>query len=472
MNKQFRKMIKEINDGKNLEVILPQYSNAMAGVLNDYSSLQLALEYYGLKEYIEDEISENKDTYEEAKEVICELNELVKTVAVERLSVEDRETSIKKLDAIRNTIMQKMDVLTMYTDTLRIYEYVLNRFELDFSASYEEIDEALFIEKLNYYLFASKDNVVINSRIQEMVGQLPVRMLKSKFFDYVKASLDRYKDSDAASLETFEYMLRTNAMLYRPEKEADQFLNLKSVKDELESADYGNLDKETYRKLCSLLIDSSVYINQVSDIYLFAQKVINNLYIYVLTMPYTINNDETLSENCRTIVTLLNENFDAKLTEEVNDQLMSLLDGIVGKQEVYYERYIALEGSLTDVKQNYMDVVEAIQLKPAFESFFLCEKLTSNSVFIDIHKQEEVSLLTEERVSKAAEAVINEMTESFKAYPQCINRAIMANVLSTMPVFFQNTNEVMDYARASLEQCKNIREKTVAMRLLLNEMVE
>ncbi|MDO5520266.1 MAG: hypothetical protein Q4G58_07235 [bacterium] len=471
MNKQFRKMIKEINDGKNLEVILPQYSNAMAGVLNDYSSLQLALEYYGLKEYIEDEISENKDTYEESKEVICELNELVKTV-VEENSTVNRDENIKKLDAMRNTIMQKMDVLTMYTDTLRIYEYVLNRFELDFSESYEEIDEALFIEKLNYYLFASKDNVVINSRIQEMVGQLPVRMLKSKFFDYVKASLDRYKDSDATSLETFEYMLRTNAMLYRPEKEADQFLNLKSVKDELESQDYGNLDKETYHKLCSLLIDSSVYINQVSDIYLFAQKVINNLYIYVLTMPYAVNSDEEINENCRTILQLLNDNFDARLTEKVNDQLMTLLDGIVGKQEAYYEKYIALEGSLTDVRQNYMDIVEAIQLKPVFECFFLCEKLTSNSVFIDIHQQNETSSLTEERLNTVTEAVIDELTEKFKVSPQCINRAIMANVLSTMPVFFQNTNEVMDYARTSLEQCKNVREKTVAMRLLLNEMVE
>ncbi len=472
MNKEFRKMIKEINDGKNLEVVLPQYSEMTASLLSEYSSLQLALEYYGLKEYIEDEIRENKDTYEETKDVLHKLNELIDTVIVKKEFLSNHEEYVKKIDSLRNFVMEKMDVLTMYTDTLRIYEYVLNRFELDFADQYEEIDEDFFVEQLKHYLFDTQDNVVINARIQEMVGQLPVRMVKSKFFDYVKASLDRYKDSDMTSLETYDYMLRTNAMLYSPEKADEHFRNLKEVKEQLESQDYTNLDKSTYQKLCSLLIDSSVYINQVSDIYLFVQKVINNLYIYVLTTPFAMNVNENEMDTCTSIISILNENFDQELTSDKTDELMELLDQIVGRQELCYEKYTALESVLSVVKQNHKELVDAIQLSPVFESLFLCEKLCSNSVFIDIHKEEEAVLVTEDVLERISNAITEELSDRFKTSPQCINRAIMANVLSTMPVFFGNSNEVMEYAKASLEHCKNVREKTVAMRLLLDEMVE
>ena len=80
--------------------------------------------------------------------------------------------------------------------------------------------------------------------------------------------------------------------------------------------------------------------------------------------------------------------------------------------------------------------------------------------------------MTEELLGQKIESVLTEMDELMKQQPQCLNRAVMANVLSILPVFFSNSNEVLEYAKSSLEQCKNIEEKTVAMRLLLNEMAE
>ena len=48
-----------------------------------------------------------------------------------------------------------------------------------------------------------------------MIEQLPMRMLSSKYFDIIHESVSLYKGSRASSLEGFEYMFRTNAMLYK-----------------------------------------------------------------------------------------------------------------------------------------------------------------------------------------------------------------------------------------------------------------
>lgn len=472
MNKEFKKMIKELNDGKNLEERLPQYSNEVSTVLNEYASLQLTLEYYGLKEYIQEEISDTKDTYEEIKPTLAILNELLVACFVNGEAVGKREGLVKGIDRLRNQVIEKMDVITAYVDEFRAYEYVLNRMELSFADGYEEINEEEFLERLRYYLFATQDPVVINSRIQEMVGQLPVRMLKAKFLDYVKKSLERYKDTDRQSLNTFEYMIRTNAMLYVPKGVDTHFADLKAVAGRLKNADYKNLDKTTYQKLCTLLMDSSVYINQVSDIYVSIQKVINSLYIYVLTLPYAMNCNQKLQHTCKEIVTIVNKKFEKKLSQEETDTLFDLLNTIVGRQELCYEKYMALEGSLLEARNHHGTLIEALSLRAVFECLEVCSKLCNNSVFIDIHKEEMQEQVTEELLGQKIESVLTEMDELMKQQPQCLNRAVMANVLSILPVFFSNSNEVLEYAKSSLEQCKNIEEKTVAMRLLLNEMAE
>lgn len=472
MNKEFKKMIKELNDGKNLEERLPQYSKEVSNVLNDYASLQLALEYYGLKEYIQDEISDNKDTYEETKSVLNSLNEMVAACIVRREAVAERESWIERIDTLRNDVMNRMDVLTAYVDEFRVYEYVLNRLELTFADQYEEINEEDFIERLNYYLFGTQDHVVINSRIQEMVGQLPIRMLKAKFMDYVKKSLERYKDTDQESLNTFEYMLRTNSLLYTPKMADKYFANLKAVSEELGSKDYKALDKATYQKLCTLLMDSSVYINQVSDIYLSIQKVINSLYVYVITLPYAMDGNEKTQDICRQITAMVNESFETAFSEEENEKVYALLDQIVGKQELCYERYMALEASLYEVREHHGELIDALALRTQYEGLALCGKLCSNSAFIDIHKEDANDQVVEEVLAEKISVILQDMDELMRKQPQCMNRAVMANVLSTLPVFFTDSNEVIEYAKSSLEQCKNVAEKTVAMRLLLNEMTE
>ena len=80
-----------------------------------------------------------------------------------------------------------MSVVVSFVDQLRIYEYVFNRVEYQFRDKEEypfdkEYYNTYFTNDLIHYIFSEKDNVVVNSKIARIIGQLPMRLSKDRFF--------------------------------------------------------------------------------------------------------------------------------------------------------------------------------------------------------------------------------------------------------------------------------------------------
>ena len=65
----------------------------------------------------------------------------------------------------------------------------------------------------------------------------------------------------------------------------------------------------------------------------------------------------------------------------------------------------------------------------------------------------------------------NEVKELFNNSSRMVRRAIMANTLEKMPVFFKTSQEVADYVMASLIQCNDEAEKYASKQLIL-EMIQ
>lgn len=468
MSKHYKDMIKEINAGKNLEVVLPKYSSVLSTVFNEYATLQLSMEYFGLKEMNDEKL----EAYHEVEGQLKQMNAMVDRIFVQGQGIGSREELITEIDQIRNCVIEKMEVLTMYADKLQIYEYVLNRKELEYVSEYPAVDEEAFKQRLVQYIFGSKDNYVINERIKEAIGQLPIRMLKSRYFDYVKDSLSIYTESDKSSVDSYLYMLRTCAMLYKPNRSTEYYSNLHEVVTKLASAPYDKLSKEEYQQLCSLVLDSSLFINQVTDIYLVVQKVLNYLYVYALTLPYAVDRDEVLSSSCTGIIAEVHNKFNSDLYEEDVMRIHEMFENIEGKQETIFDEYMYLASNLPTIKENNEQLVEAMNLTAVYECLYKAEKLCNTSVFIDIHNEQESFPVDALYIEHQTDKLIEELMGLFKENPQCINRAVMASTLSRMPVFFNNSDEVMEYINTSLEQCRNSEEKTVAMKLLMDCMDE
>ena len=65
-----------------------------------------------------------------------------------------------------------------------------------------------------------------------------------------------------------------------------------------------------------------------------------------------------------------------------------------------------------------------------------------------------------------AEKLIIELDESFKNMDVMVKRAVMAAVLSSLPVFFNNTEEIQGYINNSLMQCNDEAEQKAVVELV------
>ena len=124
-----------------------------------------------------------------------------------------------------------MELLSSYVDTFEVYEYAINRVEYRFKDLEELEDDEEFAREVLRYIFEEEDNVIINDRIKDIIGQLPVRIAKKKYFDYIMGSLGELVGAQRDIFESYIYMIRSRAMLDITEEKKDMFPSLWEKKE-------------------------------------------------------------------------------------------------------------------------------------------------------------------------------------------------------------------------------------------------
>lgn len=177
----------EITKGKNLSENLLKYGNGMCSMYNGLGFIKMSMNYYTVLDIARD-LQNDKDLLN----MINRLNELVERF-VENDECDDYE-AFNELNSFREQIIEIMEVITAYVDRLRIYEHVLNRVEYRFNNGELDYDyyNTYMTNEIMHYILSDKDNVVINGKISEIVGQLPVRMLKDRFFEHIRDAFTLY----------------------------------------------------------------------------------------------------------------------------------------------------------------------------------------------------------------------------------------------------------------------------------------
>ena len=128
------------------------------------------------------------------------------------------DSDIALISGIRNKITEKMKVLTAYTDAFELYEYILNRKEYSFEETVDEelnqlfdaFDAEQFSAEIFNFIFSDADKVTVNAKIQQIVGQLPLRMTKAKFYDILGQTLSIYNGCEIQSLDDFVQTIGRN----------------------------------------------------------------------------------------------------------------------------------------------------------------------------------------------------------------------------------------------------------------------
>ncbi|MBQ8147350.1 MAG: hypothetical protein IJ040_01010 [Lachnospiraceae bacterium] len=459
MQKQERLIIKQLGNKQNVEENLPKYASFMSSTYYEYSLIQLAMNLYTLQERTQETVS--ADSYVEEA-----LNAIQKFTGMYVLDkkYENREDDRKRIHEIRNRITAKMRILTSYTDALQIYEYILNRLEYSFEIVDEDVDVEAYSKRVFQYLFKENDKMVINSKIQMVVSQLPVRITKNRFYDILNESLKIYTGAECSSVDDFAETIRACSGLYKPEGFETEYPKLYNALQSLETLDYMNLTREDWQANMDLLNDMAAYIENIVTDYLLLEDIVNEVYAVMTASVYVADETPEMGYASKVLECVLEAMANDTPISEVAEDCFFALEGA---PEALSEKLMQGEGLLFDVWSAHQDKLKELSLTEQYADLNLISKLLCNSIFIDLKPDSlEPEIADSIYVNQVRDKLIEEFSQSFATHGKLVNRARMAMVLGNVPVFFNSQQEISDYLSYSLEHCNNNSELKAVMNII------
>ncbi len=361
---------------------------------------------------------------------------------------------MQQLDGLRGQNRKAMEILSAYGDCFSIYEYVLNRIERRF----EKMDPISdtpeeFVSRVLDILGTSNDAAILDSRMRSLVAQLPIRYTRQKFYGMVHDRLSVYIGADQRGLDGLFYMLRTAAMVQLPENMAEAEPELAEVLEHLRNADYRNLDKAGYDACRESFRQGMELFYSKSDIYLLFENIIDDLYVLLISRREAmtdVSEDQVFAKILTGVRTLFAEGG----VQPVDESLTESLTELEGIQESAAPRLQFSE------KETDSDLRKL-------------ERLLSGSPFAELEEEEEGSLPADRQwVDEKAKEFCGQLEELFSGMQRPVVRAVMASVLSQLPMMFRSVDELREYAEGSLLSCTDFAEREACMELLEKELFD
>ena len=444
-----RELISTLKKKKNYVAHLNDYTAAFSQLYYDYASIQLAFSYYTVFEML----SEDTDN------TVWKQN-LGQTVT-DCLCL-DKDEAISAVSALRDKITEVMHNITLYTDILSVFEHILNRVEYRFK-EVQKPDISYVSTRIQQFIFADKDAVITNDKIKTIVAELPLRMTKQRFYDILSDSLDIYTGSDCSSVDGFLFMIRTIATLQGDLQPVEGIEGLEEFITRCNETDYAAISETEFLELTQMLERYGEGLTDLVNLNMKVQECVNHYYTMLLCKPY-VKQSSAAGEHAQGMISQIKEHFNDVDSQLVLEGCNSYLEQLEGKQEDIMERVMGFEALLADV-------AAAVPDDSAVKDLLVCEKLVSSSLFIDLHQEEQDKEADSAYINKVKEELIADFVTFFKNHSQIVNRAIMSAVLGAVPVFFQNTEEIVQYIDYALEHCSDVSELCASVEII-NRIME
>lgn len=257
------------------------------------------------------------------------------------------EEECSALEEMREQALGLLDRVSNYLDCYCIHEYVMDRVERKlFPEEPVRIVPEALADSLMDFIMDGENNLDTNRRIQTIVGELPVRFTKSKFYSVIEESLRPYKGREKRDLERMIDKIRSAAALplyeTKPEDELSQMLfqNIHSTAVEMEKCDYPELTRDSFQALKERFNQSYDSLSNILGQLICLPDLVNDLYVleksraYVIDSPYLDTAEKTLDAVLKRII-----GGDDYCAED-GGEISALFAPLEGKQEYYWEQYL------------------------------------------------------------------------------------------------------------------------------------
>lgn len=360
----------------------------------------------------------------------------------------DGREDIGELDSLRDRMIGRVEIMTAFTDCFEIYEYVLNRVERRFiTAAPSRYTPSSIAGELADRIVSLKHGAEQNEALRQIVAQLPVRFTRQKFYSIVLDRLSVFAGAELGEIEDFLYMIGTGAMVGLPEHMEEE-RDLYEILSKLRSTDYRKIDEAGFRICSETLAQGIRILRERTDRYVLLVQMVNDLYVLCLT------GREALT--------------DAAENQAFLSGAKKLLEALRGQRQDVSEEMERLEGIQESAAQ-WISAGDSSDGDPMLQKL---EKLLSGSSFMSL-KEKEISHKTADQalIEARGRAFCEDLDRLFTDMSKPVVRAVMAKVLSGLPMVFRDSHEIREYIQTSLEGCSDYAEREACMELLEQELM-
>lgn len=450
MNQELVRARKELFAKRDVEFNLPCYLKNLAGVYYRMANYNLAMQYTSFAEGVAEG---DVVLPEKAKEYAEIVKQYVEALAKGECAL--GEEALTRIGNVRQELTVAMQALTAYTDRLYLHEYALQRLAPGMEGTAEEIDSNGALEEISSFLFFDEEQEGLLARVSAVVSELPVRMTKAKFIEWVRNTASVYKEADAETLDRVFYMLYSASGLYEPEG-MELFPECREALCALNALDYRSITEEQYVTAKKKLEEITEFIVGLSDVYFSLTELVNSLLTILFTEGYVMPADTEATKGCREIYRLLSEKTDfsdVALVEafETFEGLPEQIEEFLFTEEAYFDELPVDEKLLSAMMQ-----------KVLYTRVAYARRLHTTSIFVKLQNEDTKELSFDGMLDEFCVAVTKVLEEGQRA----VNRGVMARVIQNLPLPFTRKSDIQKYVLASLENCHDMSEKTAAMRAI------
>lgn len=400
--------------------------------------------------------------------IVTELSQPERWLKASQASITEKMTALYKA---REELAYQVAVLAGYDDRLKMYRYTLERKGAPEAVKASVSDEDFAGTLLNH-IFEYEDNMTINDRLKLVYGELPVRMSRLKFHEWVEKALMSMKGVHVKDLTNYSTYLKETYYPEGIEGYGDVAKGLFQEMTAFEALDADILSAETLATLETKALSLQHTLDSAVGLYTFTASVINNM-LGVLSVV-TDTSLEANQEEVDSFIQLMSRLYERREEAVIIDEtLVALFDGISLRFEGMMADCNRWDGLIEEAKESRLPEIAEAGLEERFDRLARLYILKSTSYFAPVSFEvEDLTSVDEVKLAQVTKDLIAYLDDASKGEGRMAKRARIANLLSVLNVVQNSAQDIHSYILSALSGCRDEREKQGTIRILKDYMAQ
>jgi len=309
------------------------------------------------------------------------------------LDESQRKEQISRLEEMRSGIIKRVNVLEAYENEIHVYNTLNHKKQYRNQMEAQEfidIDCNYFSSMVVDFILSGEGSFVQGEKLRLILTELPVRITRQKFFDYITESMSKYYGGYINDLDNFINVLREAFYPKGVEGYGEYFTSFSEAIGEIEDSYLNGRIEDASDKL----EQTGMKVEYLSNFCYFLISIINKLLV-LLHRDNKIAKDYIKEEpDISRVIHLLKETKSIsekfKNTEKTGDfiteDMYNDLRLLEGRQEKWSELIDQYGATIQLMLDEYADAINDLGYKESIERYKLFEMFDSNNLFIEPDK--------------------------------------------------------------------------------------